>query len=107
MIQSFGVASSQGGTTISALKKKQVQRVYQITETEKIQKWQDMTDNYFKNNIRSFHSLSAQRGRIFNLLNDTQQKFIEFLDRYGGMQKKIHEFSENFNRFSEEYPELR
>ena len=48
-----------------------------------------------------------QRGRIFSLLNDTQQNFIDFLERPSLMQKKVHEFSENFNRFSDEYPELR
>lgn len=60
VIQSFGGASSQGGTTIlSALKKKQMARVYQINDVEKVKKWQDMTENYYKSNISSFFSLSA------------------------------------------------
>jgi hypothetical protein len=58
-----------------------MQRVYQIQELEKVKRWKDVTAEYFKSNITSFYNLYSQRGRLFNLLNETQQKFIEFLQR--------------------------
>jgi hypothetical protein len=49
-----------------------MQRVYQIQELEKVKRWKDVTAEYFKSNITSFYNLYSQRGRLFNLLNETQ-----------------------------------
>ena len=40
-------------------------------------------------------------------LNKTQNSFINFLERPGALQKKINEFCDNYNKFNEEFPQLR
>jgi hypothetical protein len=47
------------------------------------------------------------RQRTFFNLNKTQNNFLDFLERSGQLQKKINEFCENYNRFNEEFPQLR
>jgi len=47
------------------------------------------------------------RQRVFLSLNKTQNNFISFLERSGPMQKKINDFCESYNKFSEEFPQLR
>jgi hypothetical protein len=36
-----------------------------------------------------------------------QRRFLEFLNRPDSKQAKIHDFIESFNKFSEEFPDLR
>jgi len=47
------------------------------------------------------------RERVFMSLNKTQNSFINFLERQGVLQKKINDFCENYNKFNDEFPQLR
>lgn len=47
-----------------------------------------------------------QRGRIFGLFSQTQRSFIQFICRESDYQKLVNQFCDNFNRFSDQYPEL-
>ena len=46
------------------------------------------------------------RQNVFKSLNDMQRQFINYLGRRNDMQKKLNEFCESYNRFSNEFPEL-
>lgn len=63
--------------------------------------------SYYKEGIQQFNMLRKQRSRIFSLLNGSQRQFINYLGRASNQQAKINEFCESFNRFTEEFPELR
>jgi len=66
-----------------------------------------MTNQYYQDGMQWFNMMRLLRQRTFENLNKTQTQFIDFLQRPGQMQAKINEFCDNFNRFSEEYPQLR
>jgi len=66
-----------------------------------------MLNTYFRENMKSFTSLSKQRRNILELYSQTQTQFIEYICRETPYQKRVTEFIESFNRFSEEYPDLR
>jgi len=51
--------------------------------------------------------LIGQRERIFKLFEQTQANFINFICREAPYQRKVNEFCENYNRFSEQYPDLK
>jgi len=65
-----------------------------------------MTNQYFSNALHSFHQLHSQRSRIFQLLNETQSNYIDYLSDGQALQKRINEFCDSYNRFCSEYPEL-
>ena len=99
--------SSMGGTTNKSAARRKVQPRFEINDTQKINRWEEMLNSYFRENIISFTHLSKQRRTIVELYEDSQTRFINFICRDMPYQKKVSEFVDSFNRFSEEYPDLR
>jgi len=66
-----------------------------------------MVNEYYSESLQRFNDLVKQRKRIFQLFSQTQTNFINFICREAPYQKRVSEFCDNFNRFSEQYPDLR
>ena len=66
-----------------------------------------MVNVYYKEGVQCFNMMRLLRQRVFLSLNKTQNNFISFLERSGPMQKKINDFCESYNKFNEEFPQLR
>jgi len=62
--------------------------------------------NYYSDGMCQFANIRSLRSRVFLNLMETQTQFIKFLDRKSGMQKKLNDFCESYNRFASEYPHL-
>lgn len=82
------------------------QRVQEINEKQKMSKWEEMLAQYFSEGMEEFNSMRNLRQRVCRSLNETQQKFIDYLGRQSDQQQKINEYCDNYNRFSQEFPDL-
>lgn len=102
-----GGTSSYGGTTNKSTARRKNQLRFEINDVQKINHWEDMLNSYFRENMKSFTNLSKQRRNILELYSQTQTQFIDYICRETPYQKRVNEFIESFNRFSEEYPDLR
>jgi len=60
-----------------------------------------MINEYYRESLQRFNDLVKQRKRIFSLFSQTQTNFIDFICRDAPYQKRVTEFCDNFNRFSE------
>jgi len=60
-----------------------------------------MLNDYYKNSVQRFNDLVKQRKRIFGLFQKTQSNFLSFICRDAPYQRRVIEFCENYNRFSE------
>jgi hypothetical protein len=99
---------SHGGSTANDIRSsKLLKRVYEINEKEKVSRWEQMVNVYYKEGVQCFNMMRLLRQRVFLSLNKTQNNFISFLERSGPMQKKINDFCESYNKFNEEFPQLR
>lgn len=106
-LMSDGPASiSHGGTSRSFAKSQLLQRVSEISEIQKKIKWEEMLSLYYGEGIQQFNMMRNLRQNVFKSLNDMQRQFINYLGRRNDMQKKLNEFCESYNRFSNEFPEL-
>ena len=65
-----------------------------------------MLTQYYSDSMQQFNMLRNMRSRVYRSLNSTQRQFINYLNRRSDMQKKINEFTDSYNRFSSEFPEL-
>ena len=81
-------------------------RVQEISDKQKVGKLEEMLTQYYSDSMQQFNMLRNMRSRVYRSLNSTQRQFINYLNRRSDMQKKITEFSESYNRFSNEFPEL-
>ena len=98
---------SVGGTSKSIGRStKFMQRIQELSERQKVTKWEEMLAEYFSEGMQEFNSLRNMRQRVCRSLNDTQQKFIDYLGRSSEQQRKINDYCENYNRFSREFPDL-
>jgi len=99
---------SQGGSISADLRSsKLLKRVYEINDHEKVGRWEQMVNTYYREGVQCFNMMRLLRQRVFMSLNKTQNNFISFLERQSPMQKKINEFCESYNKFNEEFPQLR
>lgn len=98
--------SSFDGTTNKSQRRQKLQR-YELSDNQKINKWEEMLNSYYRHSMQRFHDLVQQRKRIFQLFRKTQSSFLDFICRDSPFQRRVNEFCDNFNRFSEQYPELR
>ena len=106
-LMSDGPASiSHGGTSRSFAKSALLQRVSEISEIQKKIKWEEMLSLYYGEGVQQFNMMRVLRQNVFKSLNDMQRQFINYLGRRNDMQKKLNEFCESYNRFSNEFPEL-
>ena len=99
---------SVGGTSRSIGRStKFFQRVQEISDKQKIAKWEDMQAEYYAEGMTEFNAMRNLRQRVCRSLNDTQRKFIDYLGRMRKMQQtKINDYCDNYNRFSREFPDL-
>lgn len=44
---------------------------------------------------------------VFEGFNDMQKRYVEFLERPDNKQNKVQDFIDSFNKFSDEFPDLR
>lgn len=70
-------------------------------------KWHSMYENYNSSLRVVFRSFKKQKESIVSNYNKLQEKFIEFLRRPSKKQIDIQKFQTKFNRFLDEYPELK
>ena len=73
---------SVGGTSKSIGRStKFMQRIQELSERQKISKWEDMLVEYYREGMQEFNALRNMRQRVFRSLNETQRKFISYLGR--------------------------
>jgi|LauGreDrversion4_2_1035121.scaffolds.fasta_scaffold21921_8 hypothetical protein len=60
-----------------------------------------MLNKYFQSSLQGFNQLVKQRKRIFQQFGQTQTNFVNFMCREAPYQKKVNDFCDNYNRFSE------
>jgi hypothetical protein len=51
--------------------------------------------------------IKSQNERVTESLNNSQSTFIQYLERPDDKQVKVNEFVQSFNKFSDEFPDLR
>lgn len=64
-------------------KKKANLRTFEIKDDQKLIKLETMTNEYFENALQAFNQLHTQRSRVFQLLNETQANYIDYLSDAG------------------------
>lgn len=74
-------SSVDGTTNKSSRRQKQNQQRYEINETQKINRWEDMLNSYYRDSLQRFNDLVMQRKRIFSLFSQTQSKFVSYICR--------------------------
>ena len=62
---------------------------------------------YIRQSMAVLGDIKHQRDIVIDSLNNSQYKFIQFLERPCQKQEKITEFVQSFNKFSSEFPDLR
>jgi len=98
---------SVGGTSKSIGRStKFMQRVQELSDRQKISKWEEMLSDYYKEGMQEFYAMRSLRQRVCRSLNETQRKFIDYLSRHSDQQRKVNDYCENYNRFSREFPDL-
>lgn len=69
--------------------------------------WKSTEKEYAKNMMQMFKSVRKQHENIGHGIEDMKGNFKDFLLRPDGKQEKLEYFIESFNKFTEEFPELR
>ena len=69
--------------------------------------WEDLISSYKSQMTTVFREARTQRERIKERLHDTQTCFMKMLHRPDNKQEKLDGFVSEFNKFSEEFPDLR
>jgi adenylate kinase family enzyme len=72
-----------------------------------IKLWFKIYESYIKESKRIFNFLRKQRESISNNYNNIQQKFISFLKRPTKKQSLLLEYQLKYNKFLDDYPDLR
>lgn len=73
---------SVGGTSKSIGRStKFFQRVQEISDKQKIMKWEEMQADYYSEGMTEFNAMRNLRQRVCRSLNETQRKFIDYLGR--------------------------
>ena len=70
-------------------------------------KWIKVYENYTSSIKGAFKSIKKQKDNIITNYNKLQEKFIEFLRRPSKKYSEIQKFQLKYNKFLEEYPELK
>ena len=69
--------------------------------------WDEIEAKYLRKMRKNFNLYRNQRNRIVTGLNKTQKYFVQYLNRPDTKQALLDEFVIAFNKFSDEYPDLR
>jgi hypothetical protein len=86
--------------------------IEEVGLTEKVQKalfdrWMKTETTYVKSMTSIFKKVRKQQGVISMGLEDMKQRFLDFTLRSDPKESKLKSFIESFNKFTEEFPELR
>lgn len=79
----------------------------EYTREQKIRLWEKMVLEYIRDGLVTMNEISSQKEKQVNNLNNSQQAFIHFLERPCSKQEKVNDFVNSFNKFSDEFPDLR
>ena len=60
-----------------------------------------------KDGMYTMTEIKSQNERVTESLNNSQSTFIQYLERTDDKQVKVNEFVQSFNKFSDEFPDLR
>lgn len=69
--------------------------------------WKSSELEYAKNMIKFFKLVKTQYKSIDSNLESTKDEFKSFMHKPDGKQDKLNHFIESFNKFTDEFPELR
>ena len=69
--------------------------------------WKQSEKEYAGNMIKFFKLVQKQNESLESGLDETKADFKGFLNKPDGKQEKLEHFIESFNKFTEEFPELR
>ena len=69
--------------------------------------WKSTSINYKDQMTKVLGKQRVQRENIQQYLYDVQTKFLEFLKRKDGKQAVLDKFVAEFNKFSDEFPDMR
>jgi hypothetical protein len=69
--------------------------------------WLDLSRNYKGQMKLVFNKLRSKREEITFTFSTIQDQFLAFLNRYDNKQQILDDFVEHFNKFTDEYPDLR
>lgn len=69
--------------------------------------WVQFEESFYRDQLMVFKSVRRQRILVMEGLDDIQKKYQEFLERDDNKQAKVNDFIDSFNKFSEEFPDLR
>ena len=69
--------------------------------------WQKVSQNYKRQMCLVFAANREQRERMIEKLSHLSKKFLKFLHRADNKQEKLDDFIEEFNTFTDEFPDLR
>ena len=69
--------------------------------------WKEAELEYANNMTNLFKSVRRQNDSIIAGLEEMKSNFRDFLSKPDNKQEKLDHFIENFNKFTEEFPELR
>lgn len=83
------------------------QKRVEYTREFKIKLWEEMETSYIKDGMMTINDIKRQRETVVDNLNQCQRQFIQFLERPDEKQEKVNEFVTSFNKFSQEFPDLR
>ena len=72
-----------------------------------IELWRDLAKNYKGQMNRIFRFIRVQREQTRIRTADLKMQFLEFLHTSDGKQDILDDFVKEFNKFSDEYPDLR
>lgn len=78
-----------------------------LTDQQKFDEWQAFENTYYRDCISVFKAVRRQRDLVFESLNETQKRFLDYLQKSDAKPGKVADFIDSFNRFSEEFPDLR
>ena len=69
--------------------------------------WEKIEEKYVFGMKNTFHEFWEEREYLVDYFSKTQKEFISFLGRPDTKQMKVNEFVEMYNKFSDDYPDLR
>lgn len=69
--------------------------------------WLDLSRNYKGQMKQVFNKLRSKREEITFTFSTIQDQFLAFLNRYDNKQQILDDFVDHFNKFTDEYPDLR
>jgi len=98
-----------GGTRSLASLNHRSQKQIILNDEMKVKLWKEFQLDYYRECLQVFRAIKKQRGHVFEGLTQMQAQFIDmYLARQDpNMNALIQDFIDSYNKFSEEFPNLR